>query len=115
MIEIYWVYKGYNGDQFYTKDDDLVKAYATDSRSVRINYFSWLTQLGHGPGYFNNSGVYQIFRKSIFKSETDRDAALFKMSKYISAITIFEDRESYYVNLKAVKGYEKEAKKSRPY
>lgn len=117
MHVIYWKYKGYAGDRFHFAQDQLVAVYAPNSRSVGVRMFSWLTQKGFGPGYFNNSGVWQTFRKSVFKTEAERDAALELMSKpFLSnTVIVFKDDVAYFDDLKQIRTYEKRARKERPY
>jgi hypothetical protein len=118
MITIYWCYKGYCGDKFY--GDIVAKTaaeYAPNSRSVGVKYFSWLNQKGYGPGYFNNSGVYWVYRKSVFKTEADRDAALALMTKSFNlyTITVFKDDVAFFDEVASTRVYEKRARKERPY
>lgn len=118
MFVIYWCYKGYSGDEFYGDIDAKTAAkYAPNSRSVGYKCFSWLNQLGYGPGYFNNSGVYHAFRKSVFKTEADRDAALALMSKsFLSyCLTVFKDDVAYHDELARIKSAEKRMRKQHPY
>lgn len=116
MITIYWCFKGYGGDEFYGDIDAKTAArYAPNSRSVGYKYFSWLNQRGFGPGYFNNSGVYHAFRKSVFKTEADRDAALALMTKWNYTMEVFKDDVAYYDALKEVKVTEKRLRKQNPY
>jgi hypothetical protein len=118
MITIYWSYKGYCGDKFY---GDIVgktaAEYAPNSRSVSARIFSWLNQKGFGPGYYNNSGVYIVFRKSVFKTEADRDVALELMTKSFNLYThkLYSDDVEFW---DAVGEYKLEAKrlnKQHPY
>jgi hypothetical protein len=118
MITIYWSYKGYCGDKFY--GDIVAKTaaeYAPNSRSVSARVFSWLNQRGFGPGYFNNSGVYVVYRKSVFKTEADRDAALALMTKSFNTYThtIFSDDVSFWDAVAATKLAEKRLNKQHPY
>lgn len=117
MITIYWCYKGYCGDQFYSADQKIIEAYAPNSRSVGVRYFSWLNQRGFGPGYYNNSGVYHVFRKSVFKTEADRDAALALMTKSFNGplITVFKDDVAYADDVAATRLHEKRMNKNHPY
>jgi hypothetical protein len=118
MITIYWSYKGYCGDRFYGDIDANTGAeYAPNSRSVGFKCFSWLTQKGFGPGYFNNSGVYHAFRKSVFKTEEAKADALALMQQDFHAytITVFKDDVEYYDSLKEVKVAEKRLRKQNPY
>jgi hypothetical protein len=118
MITIYWSYKGYCGDKFYGDVVGKTAAeYAPNSRSVSARVFSWLNQRGFGQGYFNNSGVYVVYRKSVFKTEADRDIALALMTKSFNTYThtVFSDDVAYYDALAATKLAEKRLRKQNPY
>ena len=118
MITIYWSYKGYCGDKFYGNIVEKTAAeYVPNSRSVSARVFSWLNQRGFGPGYFNNSGVYVVYRKSVFKTEADRDAALALMTKSFNQYThtIFSDDVSFWDAVAETKLAEKRLRKQNPY
>ena len=118
MITIYWKYKGYVGDEFSSDlEPRLRNKFAPNSRDVGFRYFGWRTQKGFGPGYFTNSGVYQAFRKSVFKTEADRDVALALMSKDFLKYTlvVFKDDVAYYDDIKEIRAIEKRMHKQNPY
>jgi hypothetical protein len=115
MITIYWIYKGYGGDEYYFDDEKLVAKYAPNSRSVGIRRFSWLNQLGFGPGYYNNSGVYFTCRKSVFKTEADRDAALALIKKWDYNTEVLADDVAFADRVKALRVFEKRMNKQHPY
>jgi hypothetical protein len=84
MHNVYWMYEGYSGDcfGFAQRAENLVARFAPQGKSTIVRCFSYLTQRGYGPGYFNNSGVYFQFQRTTFKTEALRDAALELMKHY---------------------------------
>jgi hypothetical protein len=114
MHFIYWKYEGHGGDKFYFSDGYLASEYAPSSTSVSVRRFSWLNQKGHAPGYLNNSEVYQVFRKSVFKSKGDRAVALELMGKS-GSVTVFNDDVAFYDDLKDIGVTESVMHKRNPY
>ena len=118
MFTIYWSYKGYCGDRFYGDvNKNIAEEYAPNSRSISVRIFSWLNQKGFGPGYFNNSGVYIVYRKSVFKTEADRNAALELMTRSFNLYThtIYSDDVSFWDAVGATKLAAKRMNKQNPY
>lgn len=118
MITIFWKYDGYVGDEFFTDPTNLIlEKFAPNSRSDAVRTFSWLQQKGFGPGYYKNSGVYSTFRKSVFKSEEDRNVAL-KLMRGVGLdvyVTIYDTEEEYKNALAETKNCESYNNKINPY
>jgi len=115
MHKIYWSYKGFAGDAFYGDiEDRTAKKFAPNSRSVSFRLFDWLTQKGHGPGYFNNSGVYIALRQSVFKTDADKQSALAIMFAAHNVV-VFQDDVGFWDAVSESKLTEKRTRKERPY
>lgn len=113
MIAIFWMYEGYTGDQFWY-GDKLVQNFTPTARTVGQKSVSWLTQLGFGPGYYNNSGVYRRFQKSVFKTEAERDEALEKIKQHYKA-RVYDHEATYKADLLSMRQTEKRMRKQHPY
>ena len=118
MHTILWSYKGYSGDEYFMNvSEKLAAKFAPSSRTVGLRLFSWLNQRGFGPGYYNNSGVYIALRKSVFKSEAERDAALALMKQPFMAyaINVYETEAEYNEMVAASRRNQKDMRKLNPY
>jgi hypothetical protein len=115
MICVYWSYKGYAGDEYMLDTEKLTARYAPNSRSVGLKRMGFLSQLGFGPGYYNNSGVNRTFVKSVFKTEADRDAALVKLNQYTTFTTVYNDDVAYYDAREEYAKLAKRMQKQNPY
>lgn len=114
MHAIFWSYKGYAGDEYSFKPKSLAEQLVPGSRSVGLKWYCWLGQKGFGPGYFNNSGVYYLFQKSVFKTEAEMVAALEVLKKNYW-VKVY-DNETHYKGAKAeTKMWETRFNKQHPY
>lgn len=116
MHNIYWVYKGYSGDEygFAQRAANLANRWAFEGKSTLARCFSWLNQRGFGPGYFNNSGVYYQFHRSTFRTGQAYAAALTHMKAHY-AIEVFETQASYMEEVARIRGVQKDMHKANPY
>ena len=104
---IYWSYSGYLGDEFTFDSEKLTNKFFPGSRSTKVKFFSWLSQKGFGPGYFNNSGVYRHFQKTMV------DEAFEVPKHYL--LTIYADDVAYFDAMAEIKTAEKRMRKQNPY
>lgn len=116
--EVYWSYNGFVGDKFsFQPNVALAERFAPKSRTVGLKLFSWLNQRGFGPGYFNNSGEYAAYRKSVFKTEADRQAALELMlqSCWAQYVKVFDSKDAFDEAVARTKQLEKIKHKDNPF
>ena len=109
MKYTYYMYKGYSGDKFYLNTDTLIEL-VPDSKAKIVKRLNWLSQIGFGYGYFNNSGKYVTFVKVSTKGEPD----LTKLQSD-SSITIFDNVDEFKLEVKDYTIYAKNKNKQNPY
>jgi hypothetical protein len=114
MHAIFWSYNGFVGDEFCFKPKTLAEKFAPGSRSVGMKFFSWLTQRGFGPGYFNNSGVYHLIQKSVFKTEAEMVKALEVLSKHY-CVKVYDGEAHFKGAVSELRNAEKRIRKQNPY
>jgi hypothetical protein len=110
-----WSYLGYPGDGFYFDEGaDLYSKFTPTGKQVKAKVFSWLAQKGFGPGYFNNSGRYKRYQKTVFKSEAEKTLALQTMFNR-QGIEIFETEEAFKIAKEKTAAHAKMQRKLHPY
>lgn len=117
---IFWIYRGYAGDEFYYNTMRRPDAQSSTHRSL-LNILdgktiikmrvSYLTQRGFGKGYFNNSGEYAIALKSVV---ANKEEALLKLQQMRNVYTL-DTRDVFATSIAEWKAVEKEMKKLYPF
>jgi len=116
MHNVYWMYNGYSGDVFgfAERNEKLAAKFAPQGKSTLVRCFSWLNQLGFGPGYYNNSGVYFLFQRSTFKTpELGEEAVRLMRAHY--AVTVYETEADYKKAIELKRLDQRDMRKRHPY
>jgi hypothetical protein len=110
-----WSYSGYPGDGYYFDEGaKLYSAFTPTGKQVKAKAFSWLSQKGFGRGYFNNSGRYKRYQKTVFKNEEEKALALQAMVvRY--GIEIFATEEDFKIAKEKTAKHAKWQNKICPY
>lgn len=104
---VYWSYKGYTGDSFFLHPERLVDRFFPNSKSSEPTVFDWLNQRGFGPGYYNSSGVYICFQKTVVQDD-------FVLPKHHDLV-IYEGFQAFKKARAEFKAHAKRANKNNPY
>lgn len=107
-------YTGYPTDDFYFDPIKTLQKLLPDAVLIPKKKFSWLTQKGFGPGYFNNSSKYRVFIKATFKTKTFTDALLEPLKRY-QDLKVFGSIDDFRESIKVTAVHEKYQSKKNPY
>ena len=113
MNSVYIQYNGWPGDDYYFEPSKLASRYAPSAQPLKAQCFSWLSQKGFGPGYFNNSGKYALFQKLNFKGEIPAEELAALKNKF--CMVVFESKEAFDEAKTRLKDHEKHMRKRNPY
>lgn len=114
---IYWAYKGFPSDEYASGKAKLLDV-IPGSKSRAFKATGWYTQLGFGPGYYNNSWVYKTYVKSTLTRDltTEEVAALdehFKQRSY--AFFRYADEQTFTQKREDTSKHARLMKKRHPY
>ena len=95
---------------------ELIEGFIPNSKVVKFSFDSYLTQKGFGPGYFNNSAVYNItFKISANISAEEIIETLKKGFTYSYDMKFYDTAEEFAIDQKDQKAHAKYMNKVNPY
>lgn len=121
--KVYVKYNGFYDDGFWGRTvkehktmEDLIKEFVPNSKVFKFSRVSYLTQKGQGPGYFNNSAVYNItFKITADISEEEVKVLLKNRFAYSFDMKFFDTAEEFTLIQKEQQSYAKRMREINPF